>query len=54
VNTAKRLQENASAGQILLSAQAYAQVCHSIEARQVGPIQVKGKKEPVQVYEVMA
>jgi PAS domain S-box-containing protein len=53
VNTAKRLQENASAGQILLSAQAYNQVCQLIDAHPVGPIQVKGKKEPVQVYEVI-
>ena len=53
VNTAKRLQENASAGQILLSTQAYAQVSQLIDAHQVGPIQVKGKKEPVQVYELI-
>jgi adenylate cyclase len=54
VNTAKRLQENASAGQILLSAQAYAQINRLIDVRQVGPILVKGKKEPIQVYELTA
>jgi class 3 adenylate cyclase len=53
VNTAKRLQENAEAGQILISAQAYKQVCDKVQARLVAPIQAKGKKVPLQVYEIL-
>lgn len=53
VNTAKRLQENAGEMQILLSSEAYACVNHQIDARLQGMIQVKGKKEPLQVFEVL-
>jgi len=53
VNTAKRIQENAAGGQILISAEAYAQVIHLVEARQVEPIIAKGKRAPVEVYEVI-
>ena len=53
VNTARRIQEHAAAGQILISAATYQQVdCH-IEARQVKPIIAKGKTQPVPVYEVL-
>jgi PAS domain S-box-containing protein len=53
VNTARRIQEHAAAGQILISAATYQQVdCH-IEARQVQPIIAKGKTQPVPVYEVL-
>jgi len=54
VNTAKRLQENAAPGQILLSAQAYAQVSQLVCGRPIEPIVAKGKKEPIQVYEVIS
>lgn len=53
VNTAKRLQENASEMQILLSSEAYACVSQQIDARPHGIIQAKGKKEPLQVFEVL-
>ncbi|MEA4906108.1 MAG: adenylate/guanylate cyclase domain-containing protein [Anaerolineaceae bacterium] len=53
VNTAKRIQEHASPGQILISEQAYRRVADSVEARRVKPIQAKGKKEPLVVYEVV-
>jgi len=53
VNTAKRIQENAVAGQILISAPAYALVSEQINARRVKPIAVKGKRRPVEVYEVL-
>ena len=52
VNTAKRIQENSAAGQILISAEAYQNVKDSVEASQIGPVQVKGKSEPVVCYEV--
>jgi PAS domain S-box-containing protein len=53
VNTAKRIQENAGPGQILVSAAAYERIAGSIQARQVAPIQAKGKREPVRVYEIL-
>lgn len=53
VNTAKRIQENASAGQILISADIYNQISELINVRQVEPIHAKGKRKPVAVYEVL-
>lgn len=53
VNTAKRIQENAARNQILISREAYAQVEEAVEARPYAPLQVKGKSEAVEVYEVL-
>jgi adenylate cyclase len=53
VNTAKRIQENASAGQILISAETYARISRQVNARPAGAIHAKGKKHPVRVYEVL-
>jgi PAS domain S-box-containing protein len=53
VNTAKRIQENASPGQILISQPAYERVADRIQVRTVDPILAKGKREPVAVYEVL-
>lgn len=53
VNTAKRIQENAAAGQILISERAYQQVAGLVEARPVDAIQAKGKSQPLLVYEVL-
>ena len=53
VNTAKRIQENSSAGQILISAEVYAQLDNQVNVRKVEPISAKGKKQPVVVYEVI-
>lgn len=53
VNTAKRIQENAAGNQILIGASAYAFVADKVEARLVKPIQVKGKRDPVETYEVI-
>ena len=53
VNTAKRIQENAAAGQILISERAYRQIANLIEARPVDAIQAKGKSQPLLVYEVI-
>jgi PAS domain S-box-containing protein len=53
VNTAKRIQENAGAGQILISAEAYANVAGLVEVRLVEPVHAKGKSQPVEVYEVL-
>ncbi len=53
VNLAKRLQENAKGGQILLSAPAYREVAPWVEVRPLGAIYVKGREEPVEVYELL-
>ena len=53
VNTAKRIQENAAQGQILISEDAYEFVSQQLIARKVNPIQAKGKREPLNVYEII-
>jgi class 3 adenylate cyclase len=53
VNTAKRLQENALAGQILISEAVYKNVQYEIRARKVEPIDAKGKRELLEVYELL-
>jgi adenylate cyclase len=53
VNTAKRIQENAGPGQILISQSAYERVKGHVEVRQMDPIQAKGKSQVVHVYEVL-
>ncbi|MBI3177854.1 MAG: adenylate/guanylate cyclase domain-containing protein, partial [Chloroflexi bacterium] len=52
INTAKRLQENAKAGQILLSETAYEQVKDQVIAVQLEAVKVKGRAQPVQIYEL--
>ena len=53
VNTAKRIQENAGHGQILISQQTYERVKDGVWAIQVEPVIAKNKREPVQVYELI-
>ena len=53
VNTAKRLQENANPGQILISVQVYEQVRNQVLTQQVTPVVAKGKSEPIRVYELL-
>lgn len=52
VNTAKRIQENALAGQILLSQAAYRRVAGQVLAGEVRSIQAQGKRDPVVVVEI--
>jgi len=54
VNYAKRLQENARGGQILLSPAAYEQVKDRVIANALEPIQVKGRSVVEPVYEVLS
>jgi class 3 adenylate cyclase len=51
VNTAKRIQENAARNQILMSQAVYERVKGQVEARAFAPLQVKGKTQPIEVYE---
>lgn len=53
VNTARRLQENAQAGQILITQEVYREVAAAIDAKATAPIQAKGKRDPIPVYEVI-
>ena len=52
VNIAKRLQENAAPGQILISAETYVRVTNSVMARPIDPIKAKGKSELIDVLEI--
>lgn len=53
VNTAKRLQENAKPGQILITDTLYKMVQGNVVVNPVEPLKVKGKRKILQVYEVL-
>ena len=53
VNTTKRIQENSSKNQILISKDAYERVKDQVNARAYAPLTVKGKAQPIEVYEVL-
>ena len=53
VNTTKRLQENAGKNQIVISQVAYERVRDYINVVEMQPMIVKGKRDPIQVYEVL-
>lgn len=50
VNVAKRLQEQAGSGQILLSRHTYELAHKEVEAEPLEPIQVIGRREPIPAY----
>jgi len=54
VNIAKRLQENAKPGQILISQDAAREVQDRVELNSVPPIVVEGKEQPLFAFEVLA
>lgn len=53
VNIAKRLQENAATDQIIISEDTYRQVDGLVKAKRLKPLKLKGRKESIQVYEVV-
>jgi len=53
VNTAKRIQENSAKNQILISRDAYERVRKDLEVKQVSAMTVKGKAQPLDVFEVI-
>jgi adenylate cyclase len=53
VNTAKRIQEAAGAGHILISSQAFQKVASQVLVRPMVPLLLKGKRHPVEVYELL-
>jgi class 3 adenylate cyclase/CheY-like chemotaxis protein len=54
VNVAKRLQERAMPGQVLISSAVYEQLGDGVEVNPIGDLAVKGRQQPVQVYELIA
>ena len=52
VNTAKRLQENAAPGQILISSAAFDRVAENVHAHRIEPVRAKGKSERIKVLEI--
>jgi class 3 adenylate cyclase len=54
VNLAQRLQQFASRGETVLSEATYAALSQSPPVEQIGPAQVKGRKEPVTAFRVPA
>ncbi len=53
-NTAKRLQEHALAGQILVDEPTYKVVADIVDARAVDPLNLKGRTELIQAYEIFS
>jgi PAS domain S-box-containing protein len=53
VNTTKRIQENAAKNQILISSAAYERVRDEVEVKAFIPLNVKGKTQPIEVFEVI-
>ena len=54
VNTARRIQENAAAGQILISRAVYESVGTYLQTGDVFPLRAYGKRDPVVVVEVLS
>jgi len=53
VNLAARLEQNAAAGQLIISESTYAEVKDIVEVRRLEPMRVKGKENPLDVFEVL-
>ena len=53
VNTAARLGQNAKAGQVLISEATYELVMSEVVVNELEPIRVKGKVEPLRIFEVV-
>lgn len=53
VNTAKRIQENSANNQILISKEAYELVKNHVEVKPYANMNVKGKTQPIEVYEAL-
>ncbi len=53
INTAKRIQENSRKNQILISDAAYIRVKKYIYVDKLDAIKVKGKSNPIKIYEVL-
>ena len=54
VNTAARLYNVAKGGQIIISQATYDEVKDHVEVEELEPVSVKGKIEPIRIYQVLA
>jgi class 3 adenylate cyclase/tetratricopeptide (TPR) repeat protein len=54
VNVAARLEQHAEAGQILLGPDTESATAPAVVVREVGPLMLKGKAEPVTAYQLVA
>ncbi len=53
VNLAKRIQEKAASGQILIEQAVVSQIGDFLEAKKLGELKVRNRKQPAAVYEVL-
>ncbi len=53
VNVASRLQTSAAPGQIILTAETVEKLTEPVALEHLGPLTVKGRREPVQVYQTL-
>jgi adenylate cyclase len=53
VNTAKRLQENALPGQILISRVAAEPIQIALQLKEMPPVMAEGKEQPIEVFELL-
>jgi class 3 adenylate cyclase len=53
VNLAKRLQENAAAGQILIEEAVMKRLGTEVQAIPLGELSIKGRKNPAQAYQLL-
>jgi len=53
VNLAARLTKRSKPGETLVGPETYGQALHHFEFEAMGPIEVKGKTDPIQVYKVL-
>src|SRR5690606_18854879 len=54
VNIARRLQQQAPSGTILLSQSSYEALENRIAAKRLAPLKLLGRNEPVTVYQVLS
>ncbi len=53
VNIAKRLQEHAQPGEVLISSQIYTALRETVEVEEVGEMTIKGRQSSVMVYRLL-
>jgi adenylate cyclase len=53
VNVAKRLQERALPGQVLITEEVYQRLGNTVEAEYMGEMSIKGRQQPVHVYHLL-
>ena len=54
VNTTERIESIALSGQVLITKEALSRIEGKIEFRALDPVMLKGKSQPIEIYEVLA